>query len=188
MKRIILGFASLISIILFAAIVVFLVVPARSGRILFTNIPLHVRGAIATIVLEPEAWVIDVYVPLGEPERCPDGDDERAQVRWLESVRATRRHSQGVGFDLDRNNPHYSRDKSDNRLVLVGYSSTLKIPFWFLLAISSILPLGTAWAFVQRRKRERRREAGLCIQCGYDLRASGNRCPECGLEMNASDQ
>lgn len=32
----------------------------------------------------------------------------------------------------------------------------------------------------KRNEIERRRRLGLCLNCGYDLRASSERCPECG--------
>lgn len=34
--------------------------------------------------------------------------------------------------------------------------------------------------------REQRRKAGHCLDCGYDLRESRVRCPECGADLSAS--
>src|SRR2546421_2653500 len=51
------------------------------------------------------------------------------------------------------------------------------VPDWVLFVASAIVPAlyGVRWW----RKRSRYAE-GRCQKCGYDLRASSERCPECG--------
>ena len=53
-------------------------------------------------------------------------------------------------------------------------------PCWFLALVTGVLP--AVWLTRWRRSAiaARRRDAGQCAACGYDLRASPGRCPECG--------
>ncbi|HEY2587263.1 MAG TPA: hypothetical protein VGI81_16070 [Tepidisphaeraceae bacterium] len=52
----------------------------------------------------------------------------------------------------------------------------------------AILPAIAAAAFTGRRLRARRRRRvrGLCHVCSYDLRASKDRCPECGTPITSN--
>jgi len=50
-------------------------------------------------------------------------------------------------------------------------------PAWLLTVILALLPAAWGWGAYRQR---RRKQTGRCIACGYDLRASPDRCPECG--------
>lgn len=50
-----------------------------------------------------------------------------------------------------------------------------QLPYW-LLFLMSLAPS----ALLGKRILRRRPQDGYCVHCGYDLRATPNRCPECG--------
>jgi hypothetical protein len=51
------------------------------------------------------------------------------------------------------------------------------LPLWLVTMACAILP--ARWIY-QRAVARRRKREGHCPACGYDLRASKERCPECG--------
>lgn len=60
-------------------------------------------------------------------------------------------------------------------------------PHWFWVISSAVVPMICAGRYCARRGRRHREKMGLCLGCGYDLRASKDRCPECGTPMPAQE-
>ena len=62
-------------------------------------------------------------------------------------------------------------------VTMDGWFWAIRFPMWVVVILSSLLP-----AMVLLRDLKRRREIlpGHCRTRGYDLRATPERCPECG--------
>ena len=64
-----------------------------------------------------------------------------------------------------------------------GIERAILLPAWLLLAVVAV-PAATWIAVVVGRRATNGRPPGHCRRCGYDLRASPDRCPECGRAAN----
>ena len=59
------------------------------------------------------------------------------------------------------------------------------LPLWLIVVMGSIPPLVWELRYRRGRRRRMRRSLGQCVACGYDLRATPQRCPECGAAAAA---
>ena len=103
---------------------------------------------------------------------------------WLSRERRGRWHYTGLSpayVDVLPGRSPWHDAFSFDRSVTPGAlhrNSELVLPLWVFLLVFAILP--TIYAGGRWRRRHRLRVV-LCAHCGYDLRASPDRCPECGM-------
>jgi hypothetical protein len=60
-----------------------------------------------------------------------------------------------------------------------GRFANFGLRLWPLPYLAALIPLARLVS-AARSARDRRDRPGLCRRCGYDLRATPKRCPECG--------
>jgi hypothetical protein len=65
----------------------------------------------------------------------------------------------------------------------IGVWHEIRLPYWVVI-VACLAPTVLQSIHVARTRHLRRRlGGGQCVRCGYDLRATPHRCPECGLEV-----
>ena len=102
--------------------------------------------------------------------------EEQRPPFWLRWMRDRGTFLEDRGFRFES----ISDDRYVNSLP-VAWARGLSVtaPDWFAMAVLMVLP---AWR-IFRWRRGRGVVGNVCRQCGYDLRASPERCPECGMAV-----
>lgn len=151
------------------------------------------RGGTLYVWPGSEAGKVEVnwIVPLAQPYRFPGGDFTR-YVEWTGRVNDARVDFQAGleyrhGLAWEAPGPDAPLNPVGRPLVHVASarSYSLVLPYWLLSILT--IPLPALWLRLALRDRRAARRAarGQCVVCGYDLRGTRSRCPECGTACEA---
>jgi hypothetical protein len=88
-----------------------------------------------------------------------------------------------LGFAVEkepRNVPIFNAPPGGPSAYFAGYTYEVYTPHAFWSVLFALLPTIRLLRLIRDRRRVR---FGLCRACGYDLRASTDKCPECGTPV-----
>ncbi len=206
MKRWLFNLAAGLSVLLFAATIMlwiqseFYLVDFNSGILRQWIVTWVVRGQVLVRVMEsvpPVAptksiWFVSTVVtrrelrpplPPAPPPYTPRGWTSEDEL-FAGLVARTDHRFMGFGFgnSAERAGLEQAIKYSQTPGVtlpknMAGATHWLVFPLWFPALLSAVFP---AWWLTTFRRRRKRFHVGQCPNCGYDLRATPERCPECG--------
>jgi hypothetical protein len=85
------------------------------------------------------------------------------------------------GWRADGRRWSFFWDTENDRTYVVTRYEALG-PCWVAFVFAAAAP---GWWLARRVRKRRTIRLGLCPDCGYDLRATPDRCPECGRVAKA---
>jgi hypothetical protein len=97
-----------------------------------------------------------------------------------------------ASWDIEPPRPNMTEGRGGDNLLHVGSFSLdhgpngegtytgVVVPFWAIMAVAAVAPAVVMW------RRRHHFQPGVCRVCGYDLRATPDRCPECGRVVEAT--
>jgi hypothetical protein len=116
---------------------------------------------------------VAIYHMITAESDSPIAQSQPHGVVWdrsaVSDTRATLGQTNSLGFG-------YEMGRGPLQTGII-YNCRFVVPLWFVFGMGSVLSIGR---IVRKRLRQRQIRVGFCKVCGYDLRATPDRCPECG--------
>jgi hypothetical protein len=85
----------------------------------------------------------------------------------------------GFGYDSEGGGMEV-RLRDGTRYATRSESTIIGFPHWCLAALFAAMPVQRLWIGRRLVRMRQRLATGQCAACGYDIRATPDRCPECG--------
>jgi hypothetical protein len=167
--RILLNAATVLSLVLCVGAMAAWVRSYRASDLIWWPLP---NQGLLSITTHRGGLLTKVLTSVGPSQFSPPleaGWQRYEPVRYTDAVDSQDTFVNRLGFALD--------DRATSSFSM----RLLACPYWFIMLLTATLPAARLVGWQRRRRARRLRMGpGCCQHCGYDCRATPDRCPECG--------